>query len=72
MQTPLRSVSAVKCRKCAHLVTLATTERLPHEFSVRCPNCTQRGFYLASDIQMRDADQAKRNEVAASGLKKAS
>lgn len=72
MQTKLRLVSAVKCRKCAQLVTLATTERLPHEFSVQCLNCGQRGFYLASDIQVSDADQATRNETASWGLRKAS
>jgi hypothetical protein len=72
MQTKLRPTSAVKCRKCAHLVTLATTERLPHEFSVRCANCGQRGFYLASDIQTCDANQATRSEVAFAGLRRAS
>jgi hypothetical protein len=72
MQTKLRLVSAVKCRKCAHLVMLATTERLPHEFGVQCLNCGQRGFYLASDIKVSDADQATRNETASGGLRKAS
>jgi DNA-directed RNA polymerase subunit RPC12/RpoP len=72
MQTKLQSTSVVRCRKCAHLVPLATTERLPHEFSVRCHNCGQRAFYLASEIKIGDADQASRTEAATSGLRKAS
>jgi hypothetical protein len=67
MQTKLRLVSAVKCRKCAHPVTLATTERLPHEFSVQCVNCGQRGFYLASDIKVSDADQATETRLRPGG-----
>jgi DNA-directed RNA polymerase subunit RPC12/RpoP len=72
MQTKLRSASAVKCRKCAHLVPLATTDRLPQEFSVRCPNCGQRAFYVAGEIKISDADQATQREVASTGLRKAS
>jgi DNA-directed RNA polymerase subunit RPC12/RpoP len=65
-------MNSVKCHRCLHPVPLATTERLPHEFSVRCDNCGRRGFYLASEIQRAEVDQAKGAEGVLSGLRKAS
>ena len=72
MQIKTRSANSVKCHRCLHPVALATTERLPHEFSVRCETCGRRGFYVASEIQRADPEQAKGIESPPSGLRKAS
>jgi len=72
MQIKTRSANSVKCHRCLYPVALATTERLPHEFSVRCENCGRRGFYLASEIQRAETEQAKGSESPLSGLRKAS
>ena len=72
MQIKTRLMSSVKCCVCSQPVELATTERLPHEFSVRCANCGRRSFYLASEIQRAEIEQAKAAQAPLSGLKKAS
>ena len=60
-----RPTSTIRCHKCSHLVALATTDRLPDEFSVRCANCGYRGFYRSKDIRIADAEHAHRSEQAA-------
>jgi DNA-directed RNA polymerase subunit RPC12/RpoP len=60
-----RPASTIRCHKCSHLVALATTDRLPDEFSVRCANCGYRGFYRAKEIRIADAEHAHRSEQAA-------
>jgi hypothetical protein len=56
MQIKQRPTSFVACHKCSEPIALATTERLPLEFSLRCESCAQRGFYMASEI--RQAEEA--------------
>lgn len=72
MQTKIRLMSSVKCRMCSQPVELATTERLPHEFSVRCTRCGRRNFYVASEIQRAEIEQANAVQAPLSGLRKAS
>jgi len=60
-----RPTSTVRCHKCSHLVDLATTDRLPEEFSVRCTNCGYRGFYRTKEIRIADAEHAHRSDQAA-------
>jgi ribosomal protein S27E len=68
----LRPSSTVRCHTCSHLVVLTTTERLPYEFSVRCPQCGRRGFYTTSEIQGGTAEPEGPDERPASLLRKAS
>ena len=72
----LRPLSAIKCHKCSYLVTLSTTERLPDEFTVRCPNCGHRSFYRTGEIRGIDAEQATLGDPSSSAtgnsLRKAS
>jgi DNA-directed RNA polymerase subunit RPC12/RpoP len=56
--------SAIRCHKCSHLVALATTDRLPDEFSVRCASCGYRGLYRTKEIRLSDAEQARRGAQA--------
>jgi predicted RNA-binding Zn-ribbon protein involved in translation (DUF1610 family) len=51
-------------------VELSTTERLPEEFTVRCPNCGRRDFYRTKEIRSIEGEQTIRNEQ--STAKKAS
>jgi DNA-directed RNA polymerase subunit RPC12/RpoP len=60
-----RPTSTIRCHKCSHLVALATTDRLPEEFSVRCANCGYRGFYRTKEIRIADAEHAHRSDQAA-------
>jgi DNA-directed RNA polymerase subunit RPC12/RpoP len=53
-----RPTSTIRCHKCSHLVPLATTDRLPEEFSVRCANCGYRGFYRSKEVRLNDTEQA--------------
>jgi DNA-directed RNA polymerase subunit RPC12/RpoP len=62
----LRPLSAIKCHKCSYLVALSTTERLPAEFTVRCPNCSHRGFYRTGEIRGIDAEQDLPGEPSSS------
>jgi len=39
----------VTCPECAWEIRLACTARPPAEFSVECPNCTQRKIYQSAD-----------------------
>jgi hypothetical protein len=59
VQIKQRPTSFVACHKCAQPVVLATTERLPSEFSLRCERCLQRGFYLASEIRQAEGAPAR-------------
>jgi ribosomal protein S27E len=68
----LRPSSTVRCHTCSHLVVLTTTERLPYEFSVRCPQCGRRGFYTTNEIQGGTAEPEGQDERAAWALRKAS
>ena len=43
-------VSGVYCRTCGTFVTLHSMDRLPHEFTVRCPQCGQRGYYSRAEL----------------------
>jgi len=47
----------IQCHKCSHPVELATTDRLPEEFSIRCPRCSHRSFYQFDEIRSGDIDQ---------------
>jgi hypothetical protein len=57
-------------------VALSTTERLPDEFTVRCPNCGHRSFYRTGEIRGIDAEQTMLGEPSSSAtgnsLRKAS
>ena len=66
----LRPTSTIACHKCSHRVMLSTTERLPDEFTVRCPNCGRRDFYRPKEIRSGDGEQTIRSEQSAT--KKAS
>ena len=50
------STNKIICHKCSHRVALATTERLPEEFTVRCPNCGRRDFYRAKEVRSSDGE----------------
>jgi RNase P subunit RPR2 len=45
---------AVICHKCRYRVTLSTTNRLPDEFTLRCPNCGRRHFYQAKEVFLEE------------------
>jgi hypothetical protein len=68
----LRSSSTVRCHRCSCLVALATTDRLPYEFSVRCPQCGRRGFYTTNEIQGGPAEPQEQDQRPAPALRKAS
>jgi DNA-directed RNA polymerase subunit RPC12/RpoP len=55
----VRAINFIKCHKCSHFVELATTDRLPEEFSIRCPRCSHRSFYRFAEIRSGDIDQAQ-------------
>ncbi len=57
-----RLTSTVICHYCSHRVALATTERLPDEFTVRCRNCGRRDFYLTKEIRSTESEQTIRSE----------
>jgi DNA-directed RNA polymerase subunit RPC12/RpoP len=57
-----RPTRTVSCHKCSYRVALATTERLPDEFTIRCPNCGRRDFYHAKEIRLGDGEQTMRSE----------
>jgi DNA-directed RNA polymerase subunit RPC12/RpoP len=65
-----RPTSVIVCHKCSYRVELSTTERLPEEFTVRCPNCGRRDFYRTKEIRSIEGEQTIRNEQ--STAKKAS
>ena len=52
-----RPTSTVICHSCSHRLALSTTERLPEEFTVRCPNCGRRDFYRSKEIRSIDGEQ---------------
>jgi DNA-directed RNA polymerase subunit RPC12/RpoP len=57
-----RPTSTVTCHYCSHRVALSTTDRLPDEFTVRCPNCGRRDFYRTKEIRSIDGQQTIRSE----------
>ena len=57
-----RPTSAIACHKCNYRVALATTERLPDEFTVRCPNCGRRDVYHAKEIRGAGGEPAIRSD----------
>jgi uncharacterized protein YlaI len=65
-----RPTSTVVCHYCSHRVALSTTDRLPEEFTLRCPNCGRRDFYRTKEIRSIDGEQTIRSEQ--STTKKAS
>jgi DNA-directed RNA polymerase subunit RPC12/RpoP len=66
----LRSANTIICHKCSHRVALSTTDRLPEEFTVRCPNCGRRDLYHTREIRSIDGEAGIRSEQ--STTKKAS
>jgi DNA-directed RNA polymerase subunit RPC12/RpoP len=52
-----RPTSTVTCHYCSHRVALSTTERLPEEFTVRCPSCGRRDFYRPKEVRTIDGEQ---------------
>jgi RNase P subunit RPR2 len=43
--------AGVICKRCETPIRVETVERVPEEFSVACPKCGFRGFYLIKDIK---------------------
>ena len=67
-----RPINFIKCHKCSNFVALATTDRLPEEFSIRCPRCSHRSFYRFAEIRSGDIDQARASERAGHHLARTS
>jgi uncharacterized protein YlaI len=57
-----RPTYTVTCHKCSHRVALATIDRLPEEFTVRCPNCGRRDFYRTKEIRSVEGEPILRGE----------
>jgi len=56
------STRAIICHKCSCRVPLATTDRMPDEFTVRCPNCGRRDFYQSREVRSIEGESGFRSE----------
>lgn len=50
----------VTCRKCVAAVHIYNLTALGDEFSVRCPHCGDRGFYLKREMAIEDLPERRR------------
>jgi DNA-directed RNA polymerase subunit RPC12/RpoP len=57
---------AIRCHKCSYRVALATTDRLPEEFTIRCPNCGRRDFYQSREVGSIEGELGVRSEQSTS------
>jgi DNA-directed RNA polymerase subunit RPC12/RpoP len=57
---PVYQRGVLACRKCAGPLYVHKLKTLPDEFSVRCPQCGHRGFYLKRAIRIEDAPERRK------------
>jgi len=50
----------VICRKCASPIYVYEFSTLPDEFSVRCPHCGDRDFYLKRAVTIQDLPERRK------------
>jgi hypothetical protein len=63
IQLPKKSVyqrGVIACRKCNAPINVYKLKPLPDEFSVRCPQCEDRGHYLKRELAVQDLPERRK------------
>jgi DNA-directed RNA polymerase subunit RPC12/RpoP len=57
---PVYHRGVVACHKCAAPVYVYKLTAVGDEFSVRCPRCGERGFYLKRDMAVEELPERRK------------
>jgi DNA-directed RNA polymerase subunit RPC12/RpoP len=60
LKKPVYHRGVVACRKCAAPIHVYRLAALGDEFSVRCPRCGERGFYLKREMAIEEFPERRK------------